>query len=110
MADSGIGSAQIRVSTEALITQAEEVRRLGSDMRQRYQALADTMERTRHYWLGDGGDTHRQLYEKQKENVDKMLRRLMEHPDDLIAIARNYSEGERVNVTTAQQLDVDIIQ
>ena len=43
MADSGIGSAQIRVSTEALITQAEEVRRLGSDMRQRFQALADTM-------------------------------------------------------------------
>ncbi len=105
-----IGSVELRVSPEVLRTQAEEVRRLGNDMRQRFASLADTMARTKYYWLGDAGELHRKLYEQQKENVDQMLRRLMEHPDDLHAIAQNYDEGEMSNVAFTQQLDSDIIQ
>lgn len=110
MANIGIGEVEVRVTPDALRTQAEEVRRLGNDMKQRFSALAETMARTRYYWLGDAGEHHRRLYEKQKQNVDRMLRRLLEHPDDLLAIAQNYEEGERANVAAVQMLDVDIIQ
>lgn len=110
MAQSSIGMVEVRVSPEVLRTQADEVRRLGNDMRQRFSALADTMARTKYYWLGDAGELHRKLYEKQKENVDKMLQRLMEHPDDLIAISENYIKGERTNIATTQALDANIIQ
>lgn len=110
MAQSSIGMVEVRVSPEVLRTQADEVRRLGNDMRQRFSALEDTMARTKYYWLGDAGELHRKLYEQQKENVDKMLLRLMEHPDDLIAISETYMQGEKANVATAQMLDADIIQ
>ena len=105
----GIGSVSVKVSPEVLITQAEEVRRLGNDMRNRFQVLENTMARTRGYWIGEAGELHRKLYEEQKDNVDQMLRRLLEHPDDLLAISENYKAAEKTNVASATVLDADVI-
>jgi uncharacterized protein YukE len=107
---SGIGNVQIRVSSpDILVTQAEEVRRLGNDMKQKFQTLENTMERTKYYWIGEAGELHRKLYNEQKSDVDQMLRRLLEHPDDLIQIAQNYKTGEQANVAKAQALPSDLL-
>lgn len=105
----GIGSVTVKVSPEVLVTQAEEVRRLGKDMKNRFENLQNTIERTRGYWIGDAGELHRKLYDEQKDDVDKMLRRLLEHPDDLLAIAGNYREAEKINVASTSVLDADVI-
>ena len=105
----GIGSVAVKVSPEVLITQAEEVRRLGNDMRRRFDVLENTMAHTRGYWIGEAGDLHRKLYDEQKDNVNQMLRRLLEHPDDLLAISENYKAAERANVESATMLDADVI-
>ena len=106
---SGIGIATIKVSTEALEAQAEEVRRLGNDMTIRFNTLQETMDKTLGYWIGEAGDLHRKLYNEQKDNVAQMLVRLLEHPDDLLAISENYKAAEKVNVQAATLLDEDII-
>ena len=104
-----IGSVVVKVSPEVLVTQAEEVRRLGKDMKNRFQTLQNTIERTREYWIGDAGELHRKLCDEQKDAIDRMLRRLLEHPDDLLAISENYRATERTNVESAAVLDTDII-
>lgn len=105
----GIGSVTVKVSPEVLVAQAEEVRRLGKDMQNRFQNLQNTIERTRGYWIGEAGELHRKLYDEQKDNVNQMLRRLLEHPDDLLAISENYKAAERTNVESATVLDADVI-
>lgn len=105
----GIGSVTVKVTPEVLVTQAEEVRRLGKDMQNRFHNLQNTIERTRGYWIGDAGELHRKLYDEQKDNVNQMLRRLLEHPDDLLAISENYKAAERTNVESATVLSADVI-
>ena len=46
----------------------------------------------------------------KKDDIDKMLRRLLEHPDDLLMISQNYSSAERSNVATSNSLPSDVIQ
>lgn len=105
----GIGSVTVRVTPEKLVSQAEEVRRLGNDMQRRFTVLENTMARTRGYWIGEAGDLHRKLYDEQKDNVNQMLRRLLEHPDDLLAISENYKAAEKTNVASATALEADVI-
>lgn len=105
----GLANIEVKVSPEVLVTQAEEVRRLAIDMRSRFEVLEDIMERTKGYWVGDAGELHRKLYKEQKDDVVQMLRRLLEHPDDLLMISENYRAAESKNVQTASVLDADII-
>lgn len=109
MANSIVGTVEVKVRPDILISQAEEVRRLGNDMRIKFQNMDDTLRKTSGYWIGEAGEVHRKLYNDQKEDVDKMLRRLLEHPDDLLVISQNYSTAERSNVATSQSLPSDII-
>lgn len=105
-----IGNISVKVSPEALVTQAVEVRRLATDMKRRFEILEDTMDKTKGYWLGEAGELHRKLYNEQKEKVTTMLKRLLEHPDDLLAISENYKMAENINVQSASLLDADLIQ
>lgn len=103
------GSVAVKVSSEALVTQAEEVRRLGNDMKRRFEVLEDIMSKTKYYWLGEAGELHRKLYNEQKDDISQMLRRLMEHSDDLLMISGNYKAAESKNVQSASVLDADVI-
>ncbi|MBQ9991570.1 MAG: hypothetical protein IJP31_11640 [Lachnospiraceae bacterium] len=104
-----IGSISVKVTPEALVAQAEEVRRLAEDMTIRFQNLKEIMDGTRGYWIGEAGDLHRKIYNEQMDEIDVRLRRIKEHPDDLLAISENYRAGERKNVETAVFLEADII-
>lgn len=105
----GLGNIEVKVSSEVLVTQAEEVRRLAMDMKNRFEVLEDIMDRTKGYWIGEAGELHRKLYNEQKDDVAQMLRRLLEHPDDLLMISENYRAAESKNIQSASVLDADII-
>ena len=104
-----VGNVAVKVSPEMLVTQAEEVRRLANDMKRRFEVLEDIMDSTKGYWLGEAGELHRKLYDEQKDDISQMLRRLLEHPDDLLMISGNYKAAESKNVQSALVLDADVI-
>lgn len=110
MANSITGTVEVKVRPDVLITQAEEVRRLANDMKTKFAEMDATLRKTSGYWIGEAGDIHRKLYNDQKDDIDKMLRRLLEHPDDLLMISQNYSLAERSNVATSNSLPSDVIQ
>lgn len=103
------GTVGLRVSPEALITQAGEVQKKVNDMRKRFQQLEEKISATSSYWKGDAANVHRKLYAEQQDEVDKILKRLAEHPDNLLKISGNYTAAETTNTETAATLDVDII-
>ncbi|MBE5881919.1 MAG: hypothetical protein E7289_06415 [Lachnospiraceae bacterium] len=106
---SSIGTATIKVNTDILEAQAQEVNRLVSDMKSKFSNMESVIRRTEYYWIGEAGNLHRKLYNEQKDEIDVMLRRLLEHSTDLRTIAGTYKAGEAANVAKAQVLATDII-
>lgn len=105
-----IGNATIKVSTDVLVTKAQEVTQRINSMSNCFDDLETVIGRTSYYWIGEAGDMHRKLYQEQKEDVAEMMKRLKEHPKDLIAIAQNYSEAEKSVTEVANILSGDVIQ
>lgn len=103
-----VTNARIRVDTNALVSQADTVSRLCNDMTVRFDNIKCIMDKTKGYWLGEAGDLHRQSYEEQIENIQLMLRRLKEHPEDLLAITENYRQTETSNAEVGRGLPSNI--
>ena len=102
-------TGRLVVTPEQLESQAAEVRRLGTLVKNDYQAMKDLMEKTRSYWIGDAGDLHRKLYDNQKDDIDVMIRRILEHPTDLEMMAGIYKEMEINATSISSGLPGDII-
>lgn len=102
-------TGEVKVSTEEMVRQADEVERLVNIMSGRFNEIKRYMDATKGHWIGAGGDIHRKLYQSQMEDLTRMLKRLREHPIDLREMAGIYVDAEKKNVTTAQKLPTDAI-
>lgn len=102
-------SIRLRVTPEVLEGKANEVTGLVNTISNNFQVISNVIQRTSGYWLGEAGDKHRQLYNDKRDEIDTMMRRLMEHPKDLLVMAGVYKETESSNITTAQALRSNVI-
>lgn len=104
------GDVVIKVEPEVLVEKSQEVSASIRKMASCFEDLERIINRTNYYWIGEAGDMHRRLYQEQKENVDEMMRRLKEHPQDLLTIAQNYVQTERAVEAVANQLSGNAIE
>ncbi len=106
----GIGSSiRLRVTPEVLEGKANEVTGLVNTISNNFQIISNIIQRTGGYWLGEAGDKHRQLYNDKRDEIETMMRRLMEHPKDLLVMAGIYKETEGINLTISQALPGNVI-
>ena len=104
------GGNAVKVNTDVLITKANEVEDKVKTMRANIQEIEELVEETRNYWIGEGGDAHRKLYETQKEDVEEILNRLAEHPVNLRTVATQVYGGlVDENKSVAEALPGDAI-
>lgn len=104
-----VGETTIKVNTQVLVDKASEATKSISQMETCFENLQAIINRTSYYWIGEAGDKHRKLYNDQKENIEEMLKRLKEHPRDLVAIAQNYDTTEVALQELANELPGDVI-
>lgn len=88
------GPVEIRVSTAELRRQAAEVSRRVESLAARFSELENTVNSTKGYWIGEGGELHRRFYAERRDDIEAMLRRLREHPASLLKISGNYEQTE----------------
>ncbi len=105
-----IGDVHIKVSTEVLNEKAQTVSNRITDMANCFEHLETIVNRTSYYWIGEAGDLHRKMYREQKENVEEMIKRLKEHPGDLMTIAQNYQAADVAVTQIANALSGDVIE
>ena len=103
------GSVELKVSTEAMLSQADEVEKKVNDMVLHFEEMKRYVDATLNHWIGDAGDLHRKLYQDQIENIDTMIKRLKEHPQDLRQMSEVYSAAETGNVAASEALPSDVI-
>lgn len=104
------GDVQIKVSTDVLKGKSSNVLSNIKAMKVNLDEIAETISKTKSYWIGEAGDLHRELYNKQKDNVDEILSRLKEHPSDLLLIAGVYEDVEKQVTEISNELSGDVIE
>lgn len=104
------GGISIKVRPEVLVEKSQEVSASIRKMASCFDDLERIVNRTSYYWIGEAGDMHRRLYQEQKDHVDEMMKRLKEHPADLLTIAQNYVQVEQTVETVANELSGDVIE
>ncbi len=103
------GTVEVRVSTAELRRQAAEVSRRVESLTARFSELERTVNSTKGYWLGEAGELHRRFYAERKDDIETMLRRLREHPTDLLRISGNYEQTEEIVAESFNTLRGDAI-
>lgn len=98
-----------RVTPEILLAKSTEAAKQVNNMKNHFEALRTLMDKTKGYWLGEGGDKHRQLYHDLEKDTEEILRRLGEHPTDLVTIAQQYFNVEMAIQQAVQELPGDVI-
>lgn len=104
------GSVTFKVTPEVLNSKANEVSSLIKKVRMEFDNLNTSINRTKVYWIGEAGDAHRKAYEDQKSNIDEIIRRLEEHPRDLVSIAQTYTDTELKIEEYISSLPSDLIE
>lgn len=101
---------QLKVSPEVLKSQASEITKEINTIERQWINLKSTVQRSKSYWEGDAGSTHQKFITQMNNDVEKVLRRLKEHPKDLLQMAKLYNEAEEKAKQLARKLPEDIIK
>lgn len=95
----------INVDTDRLVSAAGTLKEKIQNAETSFNNVMTIVKNTNRYWIGQAGDEHRRAFLDQKDDIDQILVRLKEHPDDLLKIAGVYVEGEKeVNAIVQQPL------
>lgn len=103
------GDVQIKVDSTVLKAKADSVSDSIRQMEEGFDRLETIINRTSYYWIGEAGELHRNMYKEQKEQIEEMMRRLKEHPKDLVTIAQTYDTAEAEIQVIAAELPGDVI-
>ena len=103
------GTVQLKVTPEQLESKAEIATGLINTIKSSFDTLSEVIQRTNGYWIGEAADKHRKMYMDQKNELDIMMRRLEEHPRELLSMAGVYKAAESSNVSTAQSMPTNVI-
>ena len=105
----GSSSVELKVTPDTLVTKSTEVSQKVEEMKRHFETLKTVVDKTKGYWLGEAGDMHRQMYHDLQDDIDEILKRLGEHPVDLLAIAQKYTDVELSIQREIMELPGDII-
>lgn len=99
----------LKVSPDELKIKAEEIKGQIKNFESDWQQADRILQNSKRYWTGDAGNAHQKQFSQYKQDVERIIKRLYEHPTDLLQMAQIYEEGEQEAVETAQLLSGDVI-
>ena len=104
-----IGSNTLRVETEVLKQQSEEVERAITQLQSIFDDIEAVIFSVDSYWEGDGADSHKNVYRQRMDAVDEIYKRFRENVNDLREMAGIYEYAEEINENEADTLPSDVI-
>lgn len=100
---------QIKVDTGSMLTTAENIKSEIATIRKDWDQIQRIVADMKGYWEGDANNKNDEILNKEKEDVEEVIKRLSEHPDDLLKMANLYSGTETSNEEEVTFLPTDII-
>lgn len=105
----GTNDSQIIVTSSELYAKADEVSKAITTFERCFEEITQTIDGSKGLWIGPAGDTHRKYFDDEKENIENILKRFKDHPNNLKAIAGNYEKAETQVQNENSALTNDII-
>ena len=99
----------LRVTPEVLQQKAGEFTNIVNTINRCLNHVEDIASRTKGYWQGEAGTQDRESYASYKEDIQFIIRRLKEHPTDMLTMAGIYSETEQKITETHAVLQTNLI-
>jgi WXG100 family type VII secretion target len=99
----------LKVTPETLIKMANDIEKQLDNIQKQFDSIDTEINRTRSYWEGDASDSHKEQYDSLKDEISQSVKRLKNHPTNLLQIANIYTETEDEVETAAQTLPEDVI-
>lgn len=94
----------LRVTPEVLQRKSDEFTGIIKEIKAHFDRVESISAKTKGYWQGDAGTRDREGYASYKDDIQFIIRRLEEHPTDLLKMAGIFKEAEQAVVTTNAQL------
>lgn len=99
----------LRVTPELLERKAEEFEAVVKEIQGHFDRIESVSAKTKGYWVGDAGDRDRESFVSYQDDISFIVRRLGEHPTDLLSMAGIYRSAEKDVVNTNVKLKINEI-
>lgn len=99
----------LKVAPSVLKTQSGVVSSEVRKLEQAWKEMESVFKKTKGYWEGQASNQHIEYYNDIKDDVETIIRRLKEHPVDLLKMAGIYEESETAAQQIATSLPQDVI-
>lgn len=94
-----MANMSLRVTPEALEAKADEFSGVVKEIRSHFEQVLSISSKTRGYWQGEAGTRDRESFASYQDDISFILRRLEEHPEDLLSMAGIYRTAEQAAVS-----------
>ena len=99
----------LKVKPEVMKSKANEISSSIKSIDKELKEITRVVLGTKKYWEGDASNQHQKNYVTIKDDIPKIIKRLEEHPTDLLKMAGLYEEAEKQNQLLSNKLPVDVI-
>ena len=99
----------LKVTPEELQTTSDAVKTQMGAIERNWRGLCEIVDASGAYWEGDAGDCGRRLLANIREDVQTIIKRLNEHPTDLLKMAGIYKDTESKAADMANTLPDNVI-
>lgn len=99
----------LKVTPEQLKSKAGEIQKQINSFENSWNQITQIIQNSKGYWVGDASNAHQKAYKDCQNDVQRIIKRLKEHPQDLMEMAGVYESSEQTAVSLAQALPADII-
>ena len=104
-----MASIVLKVKPDELKKKSTEISNKISSIETDFGKIEQLVLGTRQYWEGDASTQHIKNYNKIKDDIKKIVKRLKEHPTDLEEMAGIYEQTEMAAKQLASMLPTDVL-
>jgi WXG100 family type VII secretion target len=106
MSNQGIN---INVDTSSLVNTAQGIQTEIGNIKKYWNIINETLN-NKNYWQGSASNLHQKSFNKMKDDLDKIIKRLSNHPENLYQIAGIYEKDEEEAVSIITELPNELIK
>lgn len=104
-----MASFVLKVTPEELKKKSSEISKEIDDIASDFDKIGQLVLGTKKYWEGEASTQHVKSYNKIKEDIETIIKRLKEHPVDLEKMAGVYEQTETTISQLTSALPTDVI-
>ncbi len=99
----------LKVSPDELKTQAKNIENEIKEIQKDHDKILAAINSTKGYWTGEASQKHQSNYKNIDEDFTTVLKRLKEHPKDLLKMAGVYADANESAKEIAESLNEDVV-